>query len=65
MAAGGVVFDGPPAILFARPDVLRRCGLRRPPVADAFSRARRRRADIPPAISLPAVRSALSRAAGR
>jgi energy-coupling factor transport system ATP-binding protein len=65
LASGEVVFDGTPRALFSRPDVLRRCGLRRPPVADAVSRARRRRADIPLAISLPAVRAAFALATGR
>ena len=64
LAAGRIVFDGGPRDLFRRPDVLHRCGLRRPPVAEAFARARRRRPDLPPVISLPDLEAALRAAAG-
>ncbi len=67
LAAGRVVFDGPPHALFARPEVLAQCGLSLPPVAEAVALARRRRPDIPEAISLGEVRALLrarSRPAG-
>jgi energy-coupling factor transport system ATP-binding protein len=64
LAAGRLVFDGGPHDLFRRPDVLRRCGLRRPPVAEAFARARRRRPGLPPLISLPEVDAALRATTG-
>jgi energy-coupling factor transport system ATP-binding protein len=65
LAAGRVVFDGRPRALFDRPDVLRRCGLRRPPVAEAVTRARRRRPEIPPAISLDELRRAVTSVVAR
>ena len=44
LASGQVVFDGTPAALFARPDLLARCALRLPPIAQAVQQARERRA---------------------
>lgn len=60
MAAGRIVFDGAPRALFSRPDLLHRCGLRRPPVAEAVALARKLRSDLPLAISLPELRRALA-----
>ncbi len=62
IAAGRVVFDGTPGALFGRPDVLRHCGLRPPPVAEAIALARSARPDIPAAISLPELGRALLQA---
>jgi energy-coupling factor transport system ATP-binding protein len=56
---GRVAFDGPPAELFDRDDVMARCALRRPPVAEAFRIASLRRPDVPPLVGLAAVRDAL------
>jgi energy-coupling factor transport system ATP-binding protein len=52
MAAGRVALDGEPGALFARPDVLERCGLALPPVAAAFLAAREQRGSIPLVIGL-------------
>jgi energy-coupling factor transport system ATP-binding protein len=60
LSAGRVVFDGAPRALFGRPEILVRCGLRRPPVAEAVALARARRPDIPPVISLPELRALLA-----
>jgi energy-coupling factor transport system ATP-binding protein len=66
LSAGRIRFDGAPRVLLDRPEVLARCALRRPPIADAVHLARSQRAEIPPVISLPELRSALAdtRAAG-
>ena len=56
---GRVAYDGTPAALFERDDILAACGLRRPPVAEAFRIASSVRADIPRLIGLRAVREAL------
>ena len=58
--AGAVVFAGTPEALFSRDDVLARCALVRPPVAEAFRIAASRRADVPTLVGLGAVRAALS-----
>ncbi len=58
--AGRVAFDGSPAELFTRLDLLTRCGLVRPPVAEAFAIARSARPDLPPIIGLEQARAALS-----
>ncbi|HET7770433.1 MAG TPA: ATP-binding cassette domain-containing protein [Chloroflexota bacterium] len=60
LAAGRLRFDGPPAALFDRPDILGECGLVRPPIAEAFALAHRARPDVPPLISLPDVRRAIT-----
>jgi energy-coupling factor transport system ATP-binding protein len=65
MSAGRILFDGPPAALLSREDILARCALRRPPLAEAVALARVRRPDIPPAISLAALRDALAAAGTR
>ena len=59
LAAGRVHFDGPPASLFTREDVLETCALIRPPSAEAFARAHAARPDVPQLISLPQARDAL------
>jgi energy-coupling factor transport system ATP-binding protein len=56
---GRIAFDGRPAELFARDDLLARCSLRRPTVAEAFRLAHLRRPDVPPLIGLSAARAAL------
>ena len=56
---GRVAFDGPPDELFARDDLLARCSLRRPAIAEAFRLAHARRPDVPPLIGLAAARAAL------
>jgi energy-coupling factor transport system ATP-binding protein len=61
MSAGQVLFDGVPRALFARPDVLDRCGLLAPPVAEAFALARELRPDLPTIISISEARAALRR----
>ena len=62
LADGMVAFDGTPDELFARPDLLGRCGLALPPVAAAFALARAARPDLPAIIGLSAVRAALASA---
>ncbi|HEV2126155.1 MAG TPA: ABC transporter ATP-binding protein, partial [Chloroflexota bacterium] len=57
--AGEVLFDGSPHHLFARPEILNRCHLRRPPVAEAFSLARDAGSACPAAISLTEAASVL------
>jgi energy-coupling factor transport system ATP-binding protein len=59
MASGRVVFDGTPAELFARRDVLGACALALPHVAAAFDGARARRPDIPACTGLASARHAL------
>ena len=56
---GRVAFDGTPAELFADDELLARCALRRPPVAEAFRIASAGRPDIPRLTGLAAVRWAL------
>ncbi len=56
---GRVAFDGSPAELFARDDLLARCSLRRPAIAEAFRLAHARRLDVPSLIGLAAARAAL------
>ncbi len=60
LAAGQIVFDGTPAALFARPDLLARCALRLPPIAQAVQQARERRAALPAVSSLRALAAALA-----
>ena len=60
LADGVVAFDGTPDELFARPDLLERCGLALPAVAAAFALARASRPDLPAIIGLSAARSALA-----
>ena len=60
LAAGRLLFDGAPAALFDREDVMEACALVRPPVAEAFALARETRPDLPPLISLPEVLRALA-----
>jgi len=57
--AGTVAFDGPPAELFANDELLARCSLRRPAIAEAFRLAHARRSEVPSLIGLAAVRTAL------
>ena len=59
LAAGHIVFDGPPAALFARPDLLTRCALRLPPIAQAVQQARELRAALPAVNSLRELAAAL------
>ena len=59
LAGGQVAFDGTPRALFEQPEVLARCGLHLPPVAEVVRLARRRRPDLPAAISLPELRQLL------
>ena len=59
LASGRVVFDGPPAALFARPDLLTRCALRLPPIAQAVQQARELRAALPAVSSLRELAAAL------
>ena len=59
LASGHVVFDGPPAALFARPDLLTRCALRLPPIAQAVQQARELRAALPAVSSLRELAAAL------
>ena len=56
---GTVAFDGPPGELFASDELLARCSLRRPPIAEAFRLAHARRPDVPSLVGLAAVRAAL------
>ncbi|MDP9319792.1 MAG: ATP-binding cassette domain-containing protein [Chloroflexota bacterium] len=56
---GHVAFDGAPAALFDSDELMARCALRRPPVAEAFRIAAGRRPEVPRLIGLAAVRSAL------
>ena len=56
---GRVAFDGSPVELFGRDDLLARCSLRRPAVAEAFRLAHERRPDVPALIGLAAARAAL------
>ncbi len=58
--AGRIAFDGSPAELFSRTDLLSRCGLARPPVAEAFAVARSSRPDLPPIIGLAQARAVLT-----
>ena len=60
LAAGNIVFDGTPAALFARPDLLARCALRLPPIAQAVQHARERRPALPAVSSLRALAAALA-----
>ena len=60
LAAGQIVFDGTPAALFARPDLLARCALRLPPIAQAVQHARERRPALPAVSSLRALAAALA-----
>ena len=60
LASGQIVFDGSPAALFARPDLLTRCALRLPPIAQAVQQARERQAAMPPVSSLRALTAALA-----
>ena len=60
LASGQIVFDGPPAALFARPDLLTRCALRLPPIAQAVQQARARRPALPSVSSLRELTAALS-----
>ena len=59
LAGGRIAFDGTPDELFARDDLLSRCSLRRPPVAEAFRLAASSRPDVPPLIGLAAARRAI------
>ena len=59
LAAGQIVFDGPPAALFARPDLLTRCALRLPPIAQAVQQARELRPALPAVSSLRELAAAL------
>ena len=59
LASGHVVFDGTPAALFARPDLLTRCALRLPPIAQAVQQARELRAALPAVNSLRELAAAL------
>ncbi|MDE2994620.1 MAG: ATP-binding cassette domain-containing protein [Chloroflexota bacterium] len=59
LASGHIVFDGPPAALFARPDLLTRCALRLPPIAQAVQQARELRAALPAVSSLRELAAAL------
>ncbi len=63
LAAGHVVFDGPPPALFAQPDLLARCALRLPPIAQVVQQARERRAAVPAVSSLRALTAALAQVA--
>ena len=63
--AGRIAFDGPPSELFARSDVLARCALVRPPIAEAFAHARPARPDLPAIIGLAEARAALSAVSAR
>ena len=60
LASGHVVFDGPPAALFARPDLLTRCALRLPPIAQAVQQAKERRPALPSVSSLRALTATLA-----
>ncbi len=60
LASGHIVFDGTPAALFARPDLLTRCALRLPPIAQAVQQARERRPALPAVSSLRALSAALA-----
>ena len=60
LASGHIVFDGTPAALFARPDLLARCALRLPPIAQAVQQARERRAAVPAVSSLRMLAAALA-----
>ena len=60
LASGHVVFDGPPAALFARPDLLTHCALRLPPIAQAVQQAREHRPAVPAVSSLRALNAALA-----
>jgi len=62
LAEGVVAFDGTPDELFARPELLARCGLALPSVAAAFALARMSRPDLPAITGLSAVRTALASA---
>lgn len=57
--AGEMLFDGSPHHLFARSEILNRCHLRLPPVAEAFSLARAAGNACPAAISLSEAASVL------
>jgi energy-coupling factor transport system ATP-binding protein len=59
LADGRVAFDGSTRELFARDDVLARCGLVLPPVARAFRSAREARPDLPAVIGLRDARGRL------
>ncbi len=59
LASGQIVFDGPPAALFARPDLLTRYALRLPPIAQAVQQARALRAALPAVSSLRELAAAL------
>ena len=56
---GRLVFDGLPGALFAQDELMVRCSLVRPPVAEAFRIAAAARPDLPPLIGLAGVRGAL------
>ncbi len=64
MSGGRMAFDGSPRDLFALPEVLARCGLRVPPIAEAFALARRSRPALPAAMSVAEARRALAGAEG-
>jgi len=59
LADGRVAFDGEPAALFERDELMARCSLRRPPVAEAFRIAAGRSSLVPPLVGLAALRRAL------
>lgn len=60
MADGRVAFDGVPADLFTRMEVLAACGLALPAVAESFALARRERVDLPRIVGLRAATEALT-----
>jgi len=63
LADGRVVFEGAPQELFARADVLTRCRLVLPPLAEAFRRARAQRPGLPLISSRAELDRALRRSA--
>ena len=60
MADGRARFDGAPGALFARPDVLARCSLAPPPVAEAFALAHERDPAMPQLVGLRSARLVLA-----
>jgi len=60
MADGRARFDGAPAALFARPDVLARCSLAPPPVAEAFALAHESDPAMPQLVGLRSARLVLA-----
>src|SRR2546428_13594212 len=60
MADGRARFDGAPAALFARPDVLARCSLAPPPVAEAFALAHESDPAMPRLVGLRSARLVLA-----